>query len=82
MVLGVCGVVSSITLLFPIHALHHPLVVPCVVIAWFHGVVLIDECGMSGLTVTHTERGQHTGVLVWRVVCDGVVWRVRRRVVA
>ena len=29
-------------LLFPIHSLHHPLVVPCVVIAWLHGVVLFD----------------------------------------
>ena len=29
-------------LLFPIHSLHHPLVVPCVVIAWLFGVVLFD----------------------------------------
>ena len=29
-------------LLFPIHSLHHPLVVPCVVFAWLHGVVMFD----------------------------------------
>ena len=42
---------------------------------------------MSALIVTHKERGQYTGVLVLRVVCDGVVWAVvgesvGRRVVA
>ena len=29
-------------LLFPIHSLYHSLVVPFVVIAWLHGVVLFD----------------------------------------
>ena len=32
------------------------------------------ECGLSALTVTHKERGEHTGVLVWCVVC--AVWCV------
>ena len=33
-------------------------------------------CGMGGQTVAHKERGQHTGVLVWHVVCVIVWWSV------
>ena len=58
-------------LLFP-----NSLIVPsigCVMcgdcmIAW-----CLIECGLSGLTVTHNERGQHTSVLMWRVVCAMVL---------
>ena len=39
-------------------------------------VLCLVECGLSALTVTHKERGQNTGMIVWHVVCDGVVWTV------
>ena len=78
-VLGVCGVVSSITI-----ALSHSLVASSIGCAmwWLHGCMVLHcliECGMSGQTVTRKERKRtvHTGLLVWYVVwwCC-VVWTV------
>ena len=34
--------------------------------------MLIDECGMSGLTVTHRKKGDSTQVWSSGVLCDGV----------
>ena len=79
MVLGVCGVVSSITTAIPIHSFQHSLVVPRVVIAWLRGVVLFDQVWIECIG-SHTQRKRtHTGVLVWHVVCHGVVYGVSER---
>ena len=71
MVLGVCGVVSSITT-----ALSHPLIasfIGCAMCGDCMVLCCLIECGLSALTVTHKERGQHTGVFLWCVMCV-MVW--------
>ena len=72
MVLGVCGVVSSITT-----PLSHSLIassISCVMCGDCMVLCCLIECGLSALTVTHKERKRtaHRCVCVVCWVCDGV----------
>ena len=78
-VLGVCGVVSSITT-----AITHSLIASSVgcamcgdsMISWCCVVWFCVDC-VHWRSHAKKKRGQHTGVLVWYVVCDGgVMWWV------